>query len=114
MESERSLSGKELAESLELPEDVLLKILQQLVRGRLLASRRGRNGGFWLARNVSEISLKEVLEAIEGPQLGHTTSFGQDSPHRAILEKLNAISFRLAEEANQLLGKVRVSELTVE
>lgn len=89
----------------------MLKILQQLVRGGLLASRRGRHGGFWLARNLSEISLKHVLEAIEGPQLGHSTSLGEMSPHRAILEKLNAVSLRLAKDANQLLGEIRVSDL---
>ena len=45
----------------------MAKILRNLVRARLLRSSRGVNGGFALARPASEISLLNIIEAIEGP-----------------------------------------------
>jgi Rrf2 family protein len=51
-----------------LPRDFLAKIFQKLVRAGLLASAKGRGGGFSLARESHEITLIDIVEAIEGPQ----------------------------------------------
>lgn len=51
----------------EIPEHFVLKILQSLVRARLIQSQRGAGGGFTLAVAPQEITLLEVVEAIEGP-----------------------------------------------
>jgi Rrf2 family protein len=59
-----TLSG--LASSAECPEHFLAKILQRLVRARLVTSRRGEGGGFELGRPADAMSLLDVVEAIEG------------------------------------------------
>ena len=48
-------------------ENHLAKVLQQLVRAGLVASRRGPRGGFVLARPAAEIRLLEIYEAVAGP-----------------------------------------------
>jgi Rrf2 family transcriptional regulator, cysteine metabolism repressor len=58
-------SGK-LAEQGGMPERFLLQILGDLVRHGVLVSTRGGGGGFALARPPEEISLLEVIEAVEG------------------------------------------------
>jgi Rrf2 family protein len=60
-------SGAELASAQEIPEHFAIKVLQGLVRARLLASYRGSGGGFALAVDPEQISLLDVVEAIEGP-----------------------------------------------
>lgn len=50
-----------------LPAPVVSKILKQLVRAQLLISHRGVKGGYSLARPAEEISIAEVINAIEGP-----------------------------------------------
>jgi len=50
-----------------IPSSFMAKILRSLVRGGLLRSTRGVHGGFALARPTTEISLLDVVEAIEGP-----------------------------------------------
>ncbi len=50
-----------------LPAPVVSKILKQLVRGGLLVSHRGAKGGYSLARSPEDISVAEVIVAIEGP-----------------------------------------------
>lgn len=51
----------------DLPRDFIAKIFQDLVRAGVLKSVRGRGGGFALARPPHEVTLMNVVEAIEGP-----------------------------------------------
>jgi len=58
----------ELVSGTNLPRDFMAKVFQKLVRGGILRSVKGRGGGFSLSRPAHQITLMEVLEAIEGPQ----------------------------------------------
>ncbi|MEU4407732.1 Rrf2 family transcriptional regulator [Streptosporangium sp. NPDC023963] len=60
------VSGGQLAEAHGLPGPYLVKQLQQLTKAGLLTSVPGPRGGFRLARSLSEITLLDVVEAIEG------------------------------------------------
>lgn len=62
-----SLSIATLAERTAAPHKFLEAILLELKRGGLLESRRGRSGGYALARPAAEISLADVIRVIEGP-----------------------------------------------
>jgi Rrf2 family transcriptional regulator, nitric oxide-sensitive transcriptional repressor len=59
------LTAQRIAAGTQVPDDYLSKVLQQLVRGGVLTSQRGRNGGFQLARPASEISMLTVVNAVE-------------------------------------------------
>ena len=56
-----------LASSGNMPERFLLQVLRSLVTHGILRSTRGVEGGYSLVRDPIEISLLEVIEAIEGP-----------------------------------------------
>ncbi len=56
-----------LATTQELPRQFLQNILNQLRRAGLVASQRGSEGGYRLARPASEISVADVMRAVEGP-----------------------------------------------
>lgn len=62
-----AMSSRELAESYDIPPELLAKVLQKLVRGRLLASVQGIRGGYALARPAERISVAEVIQAVDGP-----------------------------------------------
>ncbi|MBC8105821.1 MAG: Rrf2 family transcriptional regulator [Anaerolineae bacterium] len=57
----------QISESTGVPVEYLRKVLQRLTRARLVASERGRGGGFRLARPADRITLLNIVEAIEGP-----------------------------------------------
>jgi Rrf2 family transcriptional regulator, iron-sulfur cluster assembly transcription factor len=59
----------ELVAGTGLPRDFVAKIFQKLVRAGILKSAKGRGGGFALARPQHEITLTDIIEAVEGPQL---------------------------------------------
>ena len=57
----------EIADAQSIPSSFMAKILRNLVRARLLRSARGVHGGFALSKPAEEISLLQIVEAIEGP-----------------------------------------------
>lgn len=57
----------EISEAREIPEKFLAKIFQALSRSGILRSHRGVRGGFTLAKAPSDITVKDVLESIQGP-----------------------------------------------
>lgn len=57
---------KELAEREKIPQHFLGKVFQTLTRAGILASTRGPHGGFALARPASQITLYEIVQAIDG------------------------------------------------
>lgn len=60
-------SSHEIAEATGLGDATVSKVLKLLTKAGLLASQRGNHGGYRLAREVSEISVAEIVAAIEGP-----------------------------------------------
>ena len=57
----------EISRVQKVPEKFLAKIFQQLVKAGLLRSVRGAKGGFLLRKPADEITMREVIEALEGP-----------------------------------------------
>lgn len=64
---DRPVSTNEIATTLGVSENHLSKVLQRLVKGGLLGSVRGPNGGFSLQDSPARITLLQVYEAVEGP-----------------------------------------------
>jgi len=64
---ERRYTAPELAGESRLPAPTVSKILKQLAREGLLDSHRGAKGGYSLARGPQEISVVEMITALDGP-----------------------------------------------
>jgi FeS assembly SUF system regulator len=61
------LSATELSADTGVPLPTTQKLMGQLAASGLLTSARGASGGFALARSAAEISLADIVEAVEGP-----------------------------------------------
>jgi Rrf2 family transcriptional regulator, iron-sulfur cluster assembly transcription factor len=57
----------EISETQGVPEKFLAKIFQSLSKSGLIRSHRGVKGGFSLARPAKDISIREIVETIQGP-----------------------------------------------
>jgi FeS assembly SUF system regulator len=62
-----SSSAREMAEAYAIPVELLAKVLQRLVRSRLLVSEQGTRGGYRLGRSPQTISVADVIQAVDGP-----------------------------------------------
>jgi Rrf2 family protein len=100
----------QLAAEGHMPERFLLQILRHLVTHNILHSTRGVDGGYSLKRKAEEISLLEVIEAIEGPLVATlpvmegVRSPATESRLRQALEQVNLTC------RNQL-GAIKLSDL---
>lgn len=61
--------AKTIAERTAIPERFLFKILRKLVAEGIAKSYKGAKGGYELAKNPEDITLREVIEAVEGPYI---------------------------------------------
>ncbi len=61
------IKGDLVAEAQEIPVRFLENILAELRHAGLVQSRRGADGGYWLARAPEEITVAEIIRAVEGP-----------------------------------------------
>ena len=70
--TELALSGEimasaDLARRTTIPQPTVAKLLKLLAHGRLTVAHRGRAGGYGLGRPAEEISVAQIIEAVEGP-----------------------------------------------
>jgi len=78
------LSATELAADTGVPLPTTQKLMGQLAASGLLTSSRGASGGFALARRAAEISLADIVEAVEGPIA--LTMCSDSNNHECILD----------------------------
>ena len=105
-------SAKDIAEAHGIPPELLAKILQKLVKARLLTSHHGTNGGYKLARAAREISALEVIKAIEGPLFitSCVTRTGEECGHTSrctVREPLRKVS----QSIEEVLSKITIGDM---
>jgi Rrf2 family protein len=61
------VKGDQLAERQGIPAKFLENILADLRRSGLVASQRGADGGYWLARPADTVTVADIIRAVEGP-----------------------------------------------
>jgi Rrf2 family protein len=67
-EQDRSpLKGDQIATAQQIPVKYLENILSELRQAGIVRSQRGAEGGYWLGRPAAEISLADIIRAVEGP-----------------------------------------------
>lgn len=109
-----SCSAREIAEAYEIPLELLAKVLQRLVRSRLLVSVQGTRGGYRLGRAPAAIPVADVIQAVDGPL---TVTACSDDDHNC--EQYSKCSIRdplwkIRGRIVQLLATVSVADLTEE
>lgn len=59
----------EIAEEMNAPKEYVAKVLQMLTESGIVGSKKGKNGGFYLAKPPSKIKLIDIVEAIDGLEI---------------------------------------------
>jgi Rrf2 family protein len=104
---QKAIASHEIARARGIPERFLLKVLKPLVGANVLTSIKGPNGGYKLVRRLRDISMLDVVEAVDGPITGVAPS------HRDhhLNGKLEAICNQSAHQVRRLLDKLKLADL---
>jgi Rrf2 family protein len=111
----RVVNTKEIAEEYHIPVELLAKVLQTLARQGIVESQNGPKGGYLLARNAREITIAQVLEAIEGP-LGITDCHQEQDDKTMSCSCFNHCNIRtpllkVQDSIYQLLNNMTVADM---
>jgi len=92
---DKNIGIKKISDELDIPSPFLGKILQTLVRKKILNSVKGPHGGFSLGRPSEDISIMDIVEIIDGTDIFDTclvrTSHCSDEEPCGIHDKVTAI-----------------------
>jgi len=102
--NDQRLATSAIAEEQHIPPSFLAKIVSQLSIAGLLSTSRGAHGGVTLAREPGEISLLEVVEAIDGPILINACV---DESASCSLEEECPLRLVWCNVQDELIGKLR-------
>jgi FeS assembly SUF system regulator len=105
------LSATELATETGVPLPTAQKLMGQLAARGLLSSVRGASGGFALARPPAEISLADIVEAVEGP-IAMTVCSGHEGPSDCALDAHCRVKPHMGIVGNAVRGALGAVSLT--
>lgn len=77
-EKGKRIGIKEICRIAKTPESFTAKILQTLVRQGILKSQKGPSGGFYMTKDLSSLTLYEIVEAIDGTEIFNKCGLGLD------------------------------------
>mmetsp|Transcript_16642 Transcript_16642/g.38077 ORF Transcript_16642/g.38077 Transcript_16642/m.38077 type:complete len:171 (+) Transcript_16642:265-777(+) len=108
-DSDTPVPCSQIASKGDMPERFLLQVLRSLVNHGVLRSTRGVDGGYMLIRSPGEISLLDVIEAIEGP-LDSKLPLPAD-PEDFTQQNLQKALQEVTATARQQLESIKISQL---
>jgi Rrf2 family protein len=105
------VKGERIAQAQEIPLKFLENILGELRQAGIVRSQRGVEGGYWLARPAGEISLAEVVRAVEGP-IANVRGVGpQDVEYAGAAGPLREVWIAVRASLRSVLEEVTVADV---
>ena len=104
---------REIARQMDVPEDFLAKILKTLVDQGLVRSMRGPHGGYSLARQAGDISVLDVIEAVEGPVAINVCLDGDDPCGKAPACTMVSVWRKGQEKMLEVYRESKLAELAL-
>jgi len=105
------VKSEQIARAQSIPAKFLETILLDLKRAGLVQSQRGAEGGYWLARPAGEISLADVIRAVEGP-LAHVRGLAPEQlEYDGSAARLRDVWIALRASLRSVLEQVTLADL---
>ncbi|MFM9135725.1 MAG: RrF2 family transcriptional regulator [bacterium] len=108
---EGPVKGEELAEAQDIPLQFLEHILGELKHARLVRARRGAKGGYWLAREPEEITLADLIRAVEGPLANIQDDAPETTDYPGAAAPLTEVWVAVRASLREVLEQVTLADL---
>lgn len=100
-----------LASAQSIPHKFLEAVLGDLRRGGLVRSRRGPEGGYWLARPAAEISIADIIRTVEGPLASVRGDRPEDVVYTGAAERLRDVWIAVRVNLRAVLEEVSLADV---
>jgi Rrf2 family protein len=107
----RPIRSEVIARAQGIPLKFLLNILTELRHARIVQSHRGAEGGYTLARKPDQITLAEVIRAVEGPLANVHESRPEDLEYPGPAQALREVWIAVRASLRAVLERVTVADL---
>jgi Rrf2 family protein len=108
---EGPVKGERLAQAQEIPPNFLENILSDLRNAGIVSSRRGADGGYWLARPAAEVSLADIIRAVDGPLANVRGVRSEQVVYRGSAEQLRDVWVAVRASLRSVLENVTLADL---
>ena len=108
---EGPVKGERLADAQEIPLQFLEHILLELKHHGIVRARRGAKGGYWLARPAEEVTIADVVRAVEGPIADVQSTPPEAIQYRGNAEKLRDVWVAVRASLRSVLEEVTLADL---
>jgi len=105
------VKGDRIATAQAIPSNFLENILADLRNSGLIASRRGAEGGYWLARPAAEISVADVIRAVDGPLANVRGVRSEQLEYSGSAEPLRVVWIAVRASLRGVLEQVTLADL---
>ena len=108
---EGPVKGERIAQAQEIPLKFLENIMSDLREAGLVQSRRGVEGGYWLARPADEISVAQVIRAVDGPLAAVRWRRPEDVEYQGSAARLSEVWVAVRASLRNVLDTVTVADV---
>lgn len=108
---ELRVQTRDIARRQQIPNAFLPRIIASLSRAQLIHTYRGTGGGVTLARPASQISLLDIIQAIEGPIRLNRCTYEPGRCNRELFCRVHPVWGQAQDHMNQLLGGTKLADL---
>ena len=109
--SDRPVKGDSIAQAQGIPLKFLENILIDLRHSGVVRSQRGPEGGYWLARPAADISVADVIRAVEGPLASVRGESPEDLDYAGAAEQLQQVWVALRANIRGVLETVTLEDI---
>jgi Rrf2 family protein len=109
--SDRPTKGDAVAQAQGIPLKFLENILADMRHAGLITSRRGAEGGYWLARPAEEITVADIIRAVEGPLASVRGGRPEDVDYAGSAEPLQRVWISVRASLRAVVENVTLAEL---
>ncbi len=105
------VKGDVIAEKQDIPLKFLENILGELKHSGIVASRRGAHGGYWLGKPAEEITLADIVRAVEGPLASVRGQGAEDLKYRGGAAPLQQVWIALRANIREVMEATTLADV---
>ncbi|GAA2245451.1 RrF2 family transcriptional regulator [Rarobacter faecitabidus] len=104
-------TGPQIAEAQDIPVKFLESIMRDLKRAGMVVAHRGRFGGYSLARSAEQITIADIVRAVDGPLAAVRGMPPEDAKYQGVVEPLTSVWVAVRASMRNVLERVTIADV---